>query len=309
MQKIFQEFEQAWQRASELNEQNPFGVPIWMGYRNGSTLHFDGEKFLIACQTRPCVEITRTHMIVFAPSSQWKWSTHTYAWNQILRHLVRKIVKKGVGFSSKHIPLIDKRCYFLRINGQTYPFYDFLVLNENFEVVNSDMASTEVVTDTEKTKAFNKKLRMLFKPYEVAVRLGLYDQILKEKKPNRSLDSYERLETYIAENKEDNKQVIEDNYAWLTSVLRSDFCYRPQRIFPMTFLTHINTAKRKLRLLFAQKCTRLKHQKYLGAAAYVNYQNMVLQQADGLRTVPLSGEVKVRRPRARTPQTTPSGKD
>jgi hypothetical protein len=270
-----------------------FGDIGWFGVNAGVKCHKAESSYLITSYSDPVVEVFPGYIIIFAPdqsASQYSW-----AW--------RKIISKLIG--SHKCDVYRRKDPRLGVSickiGRSIPFLSWCVVDNRGDVINSDWKDREEIVDKEKIKEYSKKLRLFFKPFEVIARLGTHqkdvDQVLEFNFDSKVEDLRDQIEQNIPIQFIDLVRYARSNSYWYK---KSD---------PSMVLLKFKTLREKLRLTFAASCTTLKYDAYVPEDKYVQYQSMVLQQTDGLREVPLHGEVKVRRPRARASASTASGKD
>jgi len=261
-----------------------FGQDCWFNVRANVRIHKAENSYLLTAYSVPVAEVFKDYTIILAPAQSA--AQYSYAW--------RKIVAKLFNSNKCNVyRRLDPRlgASICKIS-RNIPFLSWCVVDNRGDVTNTDWKDREEIVDKEKIKAYSKKLRLFFKPFEVIARLGTHQEDIDEAcvKSNNL-----RPEIWLAAQIEANKPI---QFIELVKTSRnSSYWFRDRS--PATVLTKFKTLRENLRLTFARSCTKLKYASYVPEDKYVKYQSMVLQQTDGLREVPVHGEVKVRRPRAR----------
>ena len=262
-----------------------FGQDCWFRVRASVRVHKAENSYLITSYSDPVAEVFKTHTILLAPPQTA--SQYSYAWRRIVQTL----------FNSDKCNVyrrLDPRLgvSICKIN-KNIPFLSWCVVDNRGDVVNSDWKDREEIVDKEKIKEYSKKLRLFFKPFEVIARLGTHQEDV-DKACEGSENKYNT--GWLAGQIEANEPI---QFIELTKTARnSSYWFRDRK--PETVLAKFKNLRNALRLTFARSCTTLKYDAYVPEDKYVQYQSMVLQQTDGLREVPLHGEVKVRRQSPRT---------
>ena len=291
--EAFEKVENKWQNMAKYGR-HVFGAGAWMGTRADVKIHKGENSYLVTSYGDPVIEVFPDHVILLAPEQ--KIHQYAYSWRSIVAYLIGRNTANRISRRK------DPRLGLSIAKYQDARFLSYCVLNSKLEATNTDFASLKEFRDEEKVKVFNKKLHPIFKPIEVAVRLGgLKDQIIEATEENTHISEAEMV-----------RRINENEVVSTAAVLRFVVQSRYKQYFLRSsenVLRSLKTAKTNIRLTFLHSCTMLEFTPYVPEASYVSYQNVVLQSVNGLRTVPVQGEVKIHRPRARATKATPVGED
>ena len=262
-----------------------FGQDCWFRVRASVRVHKAENSYLITCYSDPVAEVFKTHTILLTPPQTA--SQYSYAWRRIVRTL----------FDSEKCNVYRRLDPRLGVSickiGRSIPFLSWCVVDNRGDVTNTDWKDRKEVVDKEKIKEYSKKLRLFFKPFEVIARLGTHQDDV-----NRACEgSHDPRYTTVSLAQQIEKNEPMQFFELVVTARQNSYWFRNRR--PEAVIAKFKCLRDKLRLTFARSCTTLKYASYVPEDKYVQYQSMVLQQVDGLREVPLHGEVKVRRPRAR----------
>lgn len=288
------------------------GTMVWSG-RNRTWLdvHKKEDAFLIMCHNSPFLEVFPNHFIVIAPPPD---SIHyTNQMNIILNAIIPKAKKR-----TRHY-YITRRfndrmamriCSFGQWNKRLR-FVDHCIVNEEGEMIYSDFDKAIVDIDKKKTLAFKRKIRNYFKPYEVLIRIQSVEDEIKRLSLRPHHENLQDLVTrlgitdspvehLLTDRTKDaiNKHIDSDTTMtteFTTLITLAGLPYMGRYIDHKQFHTRINKVKAALRLRFSQICTKVMYDKYIPEEAYAKYQSMVIQQINGLRSLPVPSQAEVSR--------------
>lgn len=286
------------------------GTMVWSG-RNRTWLdvHKKEEAFLIMCHNTPFLEVFPDHFIIIAPPPD---STHyTNSMNAILNAVIPFGKKRRHYYITRRFNdrMAMRICSFGPW-GKANKFVDHCIVNQEGDVIYTDFFKVAVEVDTVRALLMKQQIRNYFKPYEVLIRIqSVEDEIkrLMQRSYHENMQDLTQrlgLTHALAEKVTPNelRDKINEHIASgatmtieLTTLIA--LCHIPGYTSRYRdykhFLERIKKVKTALRLRFSQLCTKVMYDKYIPEEAYAKYQSMVIQQIDGLRSLPIPSQAEV----------------
>jgi hypothetical protein len=199
-------------------------------------------------------------------------------------------------------------CSFGRMS-LTSRFIDHCMVNAEGKVIYTDFDKAVVEVDEERVMVMRRKIRNYFKPYEVLIRIQSVEDKIKQMFERSHRNNVEDLShrlgiqpsahgfldginEHIA-----SGEIMNTEFTTLVAIV-GDGAYRygvTRYKGHQAFLDRIKKVKALLRLRFSQGCTKVMYEKYIPEDAYAQYQSLVIQQIDGLRSLPVPSQAEISR--------------
>lgn len=290
------------------------GSMVWIDrYRRRTWLNVRKKEdaFLVLCHNTPFLEVHSNHFVIIAPPPDSKHYT-----NQ-MNTIVNVVLPAGKGrycYISRrwNDRLVMPICSYGKMTTKSR-FIDHCILNAEGGMLYSDFDKAVVEVDKEKLMVMKRKIRNYFKPYEVLIRIQSVEDIIKQFSARRTDENMDDLrhrlglinEAVTAEAVLDkinehiaSGAVMSIEFTTLIALVGDGQSWRSFRYHGhQAFLDRIKRVKAHLRLRFSQECTKVTYEKYVPEEAYAKYQSMVIQQINGLRSLPVPCEAEVSGPR------------